>query len=61
MPENGGGWIFGKEGGGQSMNSKTVSNTKGCTDQSWNRVQGDGVRVYCRNRWNARKGITNHC
>ena len=28
MPENGDGRIFGKEGGGQSMNSKAVSNTK---------------------------------
>ena len=61
MPENGNGRIFGVEGGRRSMNSKTVGNTEGCMDRSWNRVQGDGVGVYCRNRRNARKGITNHC
>ena len=32
-----------RDGGGRSMNSKTVGNTGGYTDRSWNRVQGDGV------------------
>ena len=42
------GQIFGVESGGRSMNSKTVGNTKGCTDRSWSGVQNDGVGVYCR-------------
>ena len=56
MPENGDGQIFGMEGGGRSINSKTVGNTKGCMDRSWNGVQNDRVGVYCRKQMECKEG-----
>ena len=59
MPENGDGRIFGMEGGGRSMNSKTVGNTKGCTDRSWSGSRMTESECTVEDRRNARKGITN--